>query len=233
MDSGMSGVELVIFDCDGVLVDSEVLSHRALAASLAEHGITISPDDFAGKFLGRSFPKVAADIRADHGIPLPPSFEDSYRARLFATFAKALRPTPGLEAMLGGFDLPACVATSSTPVRAARALQICGLDRRFADRVFTASEVANGKPAPDLFLHAARTLGADPARCLVIEDSLPGLIAARAAGMPVWRYTGGAHLRGRALADTPQGVPEIDDWTVFSTRLAALTRHGLAGGARA
>lgn len=195
----MDGIELVIFDCDGVLIDSEVISAAMLIRELADHGVRIDADYVVRHFLGRSYPTVLATIRRDFDITLPTDFEAQYRARLLAAFETDLKVVPGIERVLRGMRLPWCVATSSSQSRAERSLQIAGLDALVDKRLFTAGMVANGKPAPDLFLLAARIMGTAPDRCLVIEDSLNGVRAARAAGMRVWRFTGGAHLRGRDL----------------------------------
>ncbi len=194
--------DLLILDCDGVLVDSEVISARMLTAALADHGVQLTLPVFTRHFLGRSYPTVLAHIRTRWGVELPDGFEAAYRARLLAAFDGELRPMPGVTAMLGDLALPFCLATSSSPERTAHALRLTGLADAFAGRVFTASEVARGKPAPDLFLHAAARMGANPLRTLVIEDSETGIRAARAAGMTVWRFTFGSHLKGQAL-DAP------------------------------
>ncbi len=187
--------DLVIFDCDGVLIDSEVISAQTLVELAAEAGIAFDTAHVAAHFLGRSFPTVARAIAETWGRPLPQGFEAEYRARLLRRFEGELRPTPGAADVLRLCAAPSCVATSSSPERARRSLEAAGL-AALAGRVFTASEVPRGKPAPDLFLHAAREMGADPARCLVIEDSAPGLRAARAAGMGLAFFAGGSHLRG-------------------------------------
>jgi HAD superfamily hydrolase (TIGR01509 family) len=187
-------LDLVIFDCDGVLIDSEVISARVLVDLAAEEGILFDVAHVRENFLGRSFPAVAQSIRERFGVPLSIDFEARYRARLLSRFESELRPTDGIMEVLGRLALPACVATSSSPQRVARSLAITGLDR-FLPRVFTASLVPRGKPAPDLFLHVAAELGVAPGRCLVIEDSRPGLIAARAAGMEVAFFAGASHLR--------------------------------------
>ena len=215
----MLDTDLVIFDCDGVLIDSEGLSGEVLIASLAEIGVAIDFDVFCRHMVGRSFPTVAAELRAQGGAALPDGFEAQYRRRLLARFETELFPTRGVEAMLDALDLPACVATSSSPERVRQSLDVTGLAGRFA-HVFTASEVARGKPAPDLFLHAAARMGAAPSRCLVVEDSLPGLEAARAAGMRALRYTGGAHLRGRTLRHETDIVC-FDDWRAFPAVVGA------------
>ena len=210
----MNRTDLIIFDCDGVLIDSEGLSARVLIGALARLGIHVDMDYFCVNFVGRSFPTVARDIREKWKVALPDGFEASYRRELLAVFENELCPTAGLVELLGRLDTPCCVATSSSPERVSNSLRITGLDRWFDRRVFTASEVKNGKPAPDLFLHAAGTLGVDPARCLVIEDSIPGVKAAIAARMPVLRYTGGTHLRGRRLKH-PDTVPIFDRWEML------------------
>jgi HAD superfamily hydrolase (TIGR01509 family) len=218
--------DLVIFDCDGVLIDSEVISARVLVELAAEAGILFDVAHVAAHFLGRSFPTVARAIAETWG-PLPPGFEAEYRARLLRRFEGELRPTPGAADALRLCSVPSCVATSSSPERARRSLAIAGL-APLVGRVFTASEVSRGKPAPDLFLHAAREMGASPARCLVIEDSAPGLRAAEAAGMASAFFAGGSHLaagRGGGFDMAPP-VRAFPDW-------AALARaHPVLAGAR-
>ncbi|MHA3976742.1 HAD family hydrolase [Halovulum sp. GXIMD14794] len=188
--------ELVIFDCDGVLIDSEAISAKMLVEEMAERGITIDTAYVTRNFLGRSYPVVLSTIRAEFGVDLPEDFEASYRARLLAAFERDLRVMPGVTDVLQALNLPFCLATSSSAPRVKRSLEIVGLTELFKDRVTTASEVPRGKPAPDLFLLAARKMGVDPARALVIEDSLNGIRAGRAAGAEVWHFTGGSHLCG-------------------------------------
>jgi HAD superfamily hydrolase (TIGR01509 family) len=191
--------DLCIFDCDGVLIDSEIISARMLISELAALGVTIDLDYVARYFLGRSYPTVMKQIRLEFGLDLPEDFEARYRERLLAVFETDLRVMPGVSDVIAQLGVPWCVATSSSPQRAQRSLEIAGLAEQARGRIFTASEVTQGKPAPDLFLHAARRMGADPERCVVIEDSLTGIRAGLAAGMTVWRFTGGSHLRGRPL----------------------------------
>jgi len=197
--------DLVIFDCDGVLIDSEIISAQMLIGELAALGIDINLDYVAHNFLGRSYPVVMAQIRQEFGLDLPPEFEDRYRERLLAAFERTLRVMPHVRAVLDGLRLPYCVATSSSPARAERSLVLAGLGDLTGARLFTSTMVARGKPAPDLFLHAAARMGVDPARCLVVEDSVNGVRAALAAGMTCWRFVGGSHLQGRDLIE-PEGA---------------------------
>ena len=218
--------DLVIFDCDGVLIDSELLSGQVLIAEAALHGVPLTPAYVRDHFLGRSFPTVAQVIRERFAVTLPPDFEARYRASLLMLFESALKPTPGLTQLLDQLRLPTCVATSSSPQRVARSLAIAGLDRYFP-RVFTASQVARGKPAPDLFLFVADQMGVDPSRCLVIEDSRPGIAAAQAAGMPVLLYTGGSHMGGVGF-DTSPPVQAFEDWAALPALIPTLTKDVIA-----
>lgn len=216
-------IDLIILDCDGVIADSEILSAEVLIGQLAALGITVTLDDVRRDFLGRSFPTVAASIRDRFARILPEDFEATYRARLLDRFATDLTPAPGIEKVLAALTRPVCVATSSSPPRVARTLQLLGLYDHFGPHVFTASQVAHGKPAPDLFLFAAERMGCDPARALVIEDSVPGLQAARAAGMRALHYAGGAHLAGQPA---PDGACSFADWQDFAGILARMEASG-------
>ena len=183
-------LELVIFDNDGVLVDSEPHAKRVTIALLTELGWPLSPDDCTERFLGRSMASIRGLAEAHLGRALPADFEDRYHAGLFEAFATGLTPIPGVTEALGRIAVPACVASSGSHERLRLALTTTGLFDRFAGRIFSAQDVTRGKPAPDLFLHAARTLGVDPARCAVIEDSPAGVEAANAAGMLALGYAG-------------------------------------------
>lgn len=204
---------LVIFDCDGVLADSEILSASVLIDQLSALDIPMTAAEVRRDFLGRSFPTVARIIRDRFGLPLPEDFEASYRSRLLARYETELRPTPGLADMLDRLSVPSCVATSSSPPRVSRTLQLLGLTERFGPHVFTASQVSRGKPAPDLFLFAAERMGVAPGQTVVVEDSPPGLVAGLAAGMGVLHYRGGSHLRN--VPPAMSGVPCFDNWADF------------------
>ena len=172
-----------------------MLSAGVLMAMMAEAGFPLSEEAFRSDFLGRSFKAAALRVQERFGRPLPEDFESRYRDRLFATLEAGLQPMPGVAEVLASLRVPYCLATSSTPRRLALSLRATGLERFFTEGCFTASEVARGKPAPDLFLHAAARMGVEPQRCLVIEDSELGVRAGLAAAMTVWHFTGGCHVQ--------------------------------------
>lgn len=203
----MNAPELIIFDCDGVLIDSEVISARQLIAELKGYGVDMDMAFVSRHFLGRSYPVVLREVRERWGVALPDRFEADYRTRLLAAFARDLTVMPGVRQAIAALQRPYCLATSSSPERMRQSLAITGLAPLFEGRAFTASDVAQGKPAPDLFLHAAARMGADPAACVVIEDSLNGIRAGLAAGMQVWHFTGGSHLAGLDLTPPDDAVP--------------------------
>lgn len=210
-------IELIIFDCDGVLIDSEMISARILIDLLSGLGIDVDIGYVRQNFLGRSFPKVATEISETFGQELTVDFEETYRSRLASAFENELRTVNGVEDVLAGLGVRSCVATSSSPKRVAMSLAISGLAGFFGDRVFTASQVSRGKPAPDLFLFVSERMDCSPAKCLVIEDSMPGIQAAQAAGMQVWRFVGASHLRDGdfASASVPPRVKVFDKWSKF------------------
>ncbi|WP_326615034.1 HAD family hydrolase [Streptomyces scopuliridis] len=191
---GLTGVGLVVFDCDGVLVDTERIGPAVVAELATEAGWPLTPDEVREWFLGRPESYLYAEIRAHADVPVGPDWLDTYRTRLRDAFTARPFTMPGVGELLDALDgrlLPYCVASSGGHERIEHSLTVTGLWERFAGRVFSADDVAHGKPAPDLFLHAARALGTPPDRCLVIEDSPAGVDAALAAGMPVVGYAGG------------------------------------------
>lgn len=199
---------LFIFDCDGVLIDSETISARQLIEELKGYGVDMDMAFVSRHFLGRSYPVVLKEVRERWGVQLPDRFEADYRARLLAAFERDLKVMPDVVETIRALAIPYCLATSSSPERMRKSLEITGLSALFDGRAFTASEVPRGKPAPDLFLHAAHRMGADPAACIVLEDSLNGVRAGLAAGMRVWRFTGGTHLKGLDLTPPEDAIPE-------------------------
>jgi HAD superfamily hydrolase (TIGR01509 family) len=192
--------DLIIFDCDGVLVDSEMLSAGVLMGMMEEEGLPITVEAFRSDFLGRSFASAAERASKRFNKALPDDFQQRYRSRLLARMSESLKPMEGVQDVLSTLQLPYCLATSSSPQRLQLSLSVTGLNHSFDGLCTTASEVENGKPAPDVFLLAAERMGVAPSRCLVLEDSEMGVRAARAAGMQVWHFAGGAHVKaGYAL----------------------------------
>ncbi len=191
---------LLIFDCDGVLVDSEVLAHAAMADLLAELGKPISMPDAFKIFAGKRLSDALAAAEAWLGAPIPPGVAARAGERLLATFRRKLKPVGGVRQAIEAMPFPRCVASSSTPERLAVSLEATGLAPLFGANVFSAEQVERGKPAPDLFLFAARAMGATAAECVVIEDSALGVAAARAAGMTVIGFIGASHGNGDMAA---------------------------------
>ena len=191
----MSAIRLIIFDCDGVLVDSEPLAMRVLLETIAAEGVHIDADTGFRQFLGRSLDAVIADLNTAYGLDLNQAALERMRRNLYALFERELKPMAGLIDALAEIIVPACVASSSQMERIRVSLSITGLIDRFEPAaIFSAAMVAHGKPAPDLFIHAAAAMGTDPADCLVIEDSPAGIRAAQRAGMRVFAFLGGGHI---------------------------------------
>jgi HAD superfamily hydrolase (TIGR01509 family) len=182
--------DLVIFDCDGVLVDSEPLANRVLAEQLTVIGLPTSFEQSVRDFMGRSWAANVAVIEERLGGPMPDGFADGYFDELYGTFARELEPIAGIHAALDAIALPSCVASSSAHDKIRRSLELTGLLEHFGGRIFSAADVEHGKPAPDLFLYAAAQMGAAPERCVVVEDAPAGVQAGRAAGMTVLGYAG-------------------------------------------
>ncbi|MDD9876974.1 MAG: HAD family hydrolase [Magnetovibrio sp.] len=187
---------LIIFDCDGVLVDSEPIAARVLARFLDDLGYPASVDG-AGhhRFLGLTLGRVRDILEAETGRPLPGDFEDQLRERDRRAFEMELQAIPDVAEVLGALTAPRCVASSGPPAKIRNSLTLTNLLGHFEPHLFSAHDpgIANGKPAPDLFLHAARQMGARPAECAVVEDSRAGVEAGRAAGMRVLGFSGGGH----------------------------------------
>jgi HAD superfamily hydrolase (TIGR01509 family) len=195
----VSPISLVIFDCDGVLVDTERIAVRIDVIVLAELGWPMTEAEVVERFMGRSDEEMTADIEAHLGRPLPASWEEPFRHLYRQAFEAELEPVAGVVEALDAIAIPTCVASSGTHEKIRFTLGLTGLYERFAGRIFSVSDVARGKPAPDLFLHAADRMGVPPAECAVVEDSRYGVEAARAAGMRAFGYAGGLAPKG-ALA---------------------------------
>ena len=221
--SPLPTVDLVIFDNDGVLVDSEAISSRTLAEVLTELGVPTTPDDSRRDFTGGTLGLIRTLVEARTGRPLAETFEPVYAARLAGRFARELRPNRGVPELLDFLDaagVATCVASNGTRTRTETALRATGLLERFDGRIFSADGVERPKPAPDLFLHASTVLGVPVDRCLVIEDSPTGIAAGRAAGMYVWAPAG--TYPAERLTDADRVSPSME-------RLAEELRAELGG----
>lgn len=212
----MPSYELVIFDNDGVLVDSEWLANQVLADLLTEHGWTRTVDQCHEDFMGATLARVRDAYARATFRDLPESFDAAYQERLLERFRAGLDTVAGVRTALERLDemgIPYCVASNGSPDRIMLALSSTGLLPRFSGRIFSAEEVTRGKPDPDLFLHAASSVGADPALCAVVEDSQLGVQAAHAAGMTVFGYaamTPAERLAGAEIIFTAMGeLPDL------------------------
>jgi len=187
----MSRTRLVIFDCDGVLVDSEPVANRTLGNMLRELGLDLTQQQIFEHFVGYSLPHCLRVIEGMLGHAAPENFLRDLQARTFAAFKTELRATPGIEQTLDALDaagLPYCVASSGDHEKMKTTLGITGLLPRFAGRIFSVTQVAHGKPAPDIYLFAAAQMNAVPSSCAVVEDTPPGVRAGVAAGMTVFGF---------------------------------------------
>jgi HAD superfamily hydrolase (TIGR01509 family) len=210
-------VELVIFDCDGVLVDSERLAVKVEAALITELGWPLTEADVLQRFVGRSDSYMRQAIEAALGRAVP-EWQTTYETRLHRAFRSDLTAVDGIVRALHDITTLSCVASSGTHEKMKITLGLTGLLGQFQGRIFSATEVANGKPAPDLFLHAAARMGVHASHCLVVEDSKSGVEAARAAGMRSLGYAGG--LTPAEWLEGP-GTVVFDDMTLLPALVAA------------
>ncbi|SNY90037.1 haloacid dehalogenase superfamily, subfamily IA, variant 3 with third motif having DD or ED [Cohaesibacter sp. ES.047] len=199
----LAGVDAVIFDFDGVVIDSEPISLGELGVTLSQFGLEMSWPELVTSFMGHSDIAIQAYIEEKIGKPTGDLFPDAWRKRVREGFAKSLPVVDGIPALFERLDrdgIPHCLATGSSQARVAFALEQIGETERFADTAFSAEQVKNGKPAPDLFLFAADQLGVDPARSMVIEDGLAGVAGSKAAGIGlIVGFVGASHLNDDAL----------------------------------
>jgi HAD superfamily hydrolase (TIGR01509 family) len=203
-----------------VLVDSEPIANRVLAELLSGYGWPTTYEEAVRDYMGGTLRRVREIVEPRLGRPLPADFEDSYHERLFARMRTELTVVKGVVAALDQIDLPMCVASSGTHERIETALSTVGLFDRFRGRIFSAQDVPRGKPHPDLFLYAAERMGAEPGRCLVVEDSPYGITAAKKAGMTVIGYAGLTPAERLADADIVlEHMADLPD----TIRLSAVT----------
>jgi HAD superfamily hydrolase (TIGR01509 family) len=210
-----SPAELVIFDCDGVLVDSEATSNRVLAAAIAEVGLAMEPDEVEREFEAMRLADIQARVEERLGRPLGAGWLGDFERRREAAFREGIDPVAGVEEVLRGLRAagrPICVASQARREKTELTLGLTGLRSYFDDAaLFSSTMVARGKPHPDLFLYAAATMGFEPARCAVVEDAVPGVEAARAAGMTALGYVppGSDDRLARAGARTFASMAEL------------------------
>ncbi len=219
--------DLVIFDCDGVLIDSEILANRAEVELLKSFGIEFELNDYMARFVGKSTKDVLKSIESSHDICLPADFRKLAGEKIYEVFKKELKPISGIFELLDSIDKPKCIGSSSSLNRLEMTLTTTGLFDLFAPHIFSADQVSRGKPAPDLFLFAAEKMKVDPNRCIVIEDSPHGVRAGVDAGMTVLGFIGGSHIQPEHdLKLIEQGaievfstMDEISNWFKSSDRV--------------
>lgn len=210
--------DLVIYDCDGTLIDTETIYAEINLSAYHSIGLTHwTMDSYVDAMVGIPVAAGRRILEADYGGPLPPDFEDSIEREVTRRFLEELKSLPGVRQAVNAIDGPRCVASSTSLQPLKRNLATAGLIDLFDPHVFSASQVSRGKPHPDVFLFAAETMGARPERCLVIEDSVPGVLAARSAGMPVIGFTGVAHDKQRIAARLKEAgaiavIGHMDEW---------------------
>jgi HAD superfamily hydrolase (TIGR01509 family) len=195
--------EVVIFDCDGVLVDSEPATAEVMAKLITEIGVPTTPEDVMREYVGDWWPDSMRKIEAKLGSPLPPNFTDDYRSRQDAALSEGVEAVAGVIETIDAVEaagLKTCVASNGPHPKMEITMGSAGVRERFEGRIFSSADVQRGKPAPDLFLHVAEEMGVAPEACIVIEDSGLGVRGARAAGMAVYGYTGTAPAAKLAAA---------------------------------
>jgi HAD superfamily hydrolase (TIGR01509 family) len=205
--------KLVILDCDGVLVDSETISVAVLIDFVRKAGADIGEEQAYRLFLGRSIAAVEDALRSEFGLTLSEAQLDGIRAETFRRFRRELKPMPGVVEALARLKTGRCVASSSSLERIRLSLSLTGLLEMLSPHIYSASMVTRGKPAPDLFLHAAKAMGVRPEDCVVVEDSPAGIDAARRAGMRVFAFTGGSHAGHAGLE---RALDELAPDRIFS-----------------
>ena len=183
--------EAVIFDCDGVLVDSEPIANRVFAETLTDIGLPTTYEQAVGDFMGLSMTACLQKVADRLGTKVPEKFLADLTERTYRAFENELRPVPGIVDALAKIYLPTCVASSGEVSKMQLTLGLTGLLPRFEGRLFSATQVARGKPHPDIFLHAAKEIGVSPERCVVVEDSVPGVLGGVSADMAVLGFAGG------------------------------------------
>lgn len=222
-------IKLIIFDCDGVLIDSEIISANVMSQQFHKLGINISSEYIQNNFIGHSYIKVKEKILERFNIILEDNFEEEYRIELLKAFDTELNIIPGIENILQNLNIAKCVATSSSNIRAEKSLTTVGIYKYLKNNIFSAYNLGpRGKPKPDIYLNSAKYFNIEPENVLVIEDSLLGIQGAIKAGMKTWHFTGATHMK---LWDTKHKYtfePDFvfDDMNDFFTYLPHLKNEG-------
>lgn len=214
-----AGIKAVIWDCDGVLIDSELIACGVAADVLSEKGKShITAEDYIARFIGMTATQIAAEMGLSGTFPA-----DEIKERQFSAFTEKLKATPGIARVLQNLGLPTAVASGSDLDRLHHTLGITGLRDFFGPHIYSANMVKNGKPAPDIFLYAAEKLGVAPEDCLVLEDSRLGIAGAKAAGMKVFGFSGGSHITPQLLKDLENAAPDaiFSDMSLLTLQKAA------------
>ncbi|MGM0439853.1 MAG: HAD family hydrolase [Chlamydiota bacterium] len=206
-------IDLIIFDCDGTLIDTEYLACQVEVAEIAKLGLHLSFEEYLPMALGLTNSEVKKQLEDGYGITIPETFWSDVHATLEKVFAEKLRPVSGIEKVLHNLKVPCCVASNTNNDRLKQTLSLTGLWPYFSSNVFGIECVKHGKPKPDIFLYAAKQMNVSPERCLVIEDSVHGVNGAKAAGMQVWGLCAGKHF---TLPDTKQKLLSSGDITTFN-----------------
>ena len=224
---GRSRVDLIIFDCDGVLIDSEIIACGVCAEYVTGLGFSITTGAFAGRYAGMPTRDMWPVLERDIGRSIDPAAREQINAEVHRRFASELREVSGVKALLARIDARRCVASSTSLPNLRKNLETVGLLDAFEPGVFSASQVARGKPAPDVFLYAASQMGADPSGCVVIEDSVPGVTAARRAGMRAIGFVGASHHEAEHAARlTAAGAEQV---AIHAEELGTLIIGAVAG----
>ncbi|MEL6950497.1 MAG: HAD family hydrolase [Pseudomonadota bacterium] len=215
----MRSIELVIFDCDGVLVDSEMITNRVFCEMLNELGVEVTLEDMFERFVGHSMATCIEIITELRGCPPPDGFVKRLRHKAGAALQAEVEAVPGVSDVVDSLNIPYCVASSGEPAKIRLTLGKTGLLGRFEQKIFSVVDVARPKPEPDIFLHAASEMGVAPSACAVIEDTPTGVSAGVAAGMYVYGFA--AHTPSRRLLDA--GAHEV--FSKMSALPASLAQH--------
>lgn len=212
----MSGIDLIIFDFDGVLVDSETMGCQIWSDVFAKHGMSVPAKDVMEKYTGKTGTLICSLVEQEYGYKIPDGFLDEVNEETEEVMARELETISGVSETLPLLNVPVCIASGSRPKRLNMCLDVTGLRRFFPEKtVFSSHFVKNGKPAPDLFFYAAEKMNVAAEKCLVIEDSSSGIIGAKAAGMRVFGFVGGSHCTAERGVQLMQSGAELlfDDFT--------------------